>query len=144
MLASARSFCNLQRSASKSHARARFTPPRIRAILRLTRWLFGWYFGAISSILAVNLGVNGREERQARVERWAKLVESRGLSSLALPLLEMADAFGVLASQALLMVMPLAGGALGEGLEETADLLGNPELRGQLRTRLTRGYDGDD
>lgn len=87
-----------------------------------------------------DLDVNGRLNQQARVERWAERIESSGLSSLALPLLEMATAFGLLGGQILLVVGPLIGGTFGETAEQASDLLSDPGLLRRLRERLTEGY----
>jgi hypothetical protein len=92
----------------------------------------------------VNVDVNDRQEQQARMNRWAALIETSGLSSVALSLLETADAFGFLVRQAVLTVEPLLRGIASEGLEEPAHRLGSSEVRAQLRNRLTRGYSGDE
>jgi hypothetical protein len=83
--------------------------------------------------------VNGRQNQQVTVERWAEHIESTGLSSLALPVLELTAAFGVLGSQALLVLGPLIGGAFRERAEQASELLSDPELARQLRERLTEG-----
>jgi hypothetical protein len=78
------------------------------------------------------------------VDRWAKLIESSGLSSVALSLLEEGAAFGFLGRQALLAVEPLMRSVPGTGIEPTADRLGDPELWRQLRDRLIRGHSSDE
>jgi hypothetical protein len=99
-----------------------------------------WVGGSATSPIRFDLDVNGRLNQQAHVERWAERIESSGLSSLALPLLEMAAAFGVLGGQILLVVGPLIGGTFGETAEQASDLLSDPGLLRRLRERLTEGY----
>jgi hypothetical protein len=86
--------------------------------------------------------MNGRVNQRASVERWAERIESTGLSSLALPFLEVAAAFGLLGGQALLFFEPLIGGTLGETAEQASELLNDPELVSQLRERLIEGDRG--
>jgi len=73
-------------------------------------------------------------EGQAWVETWARRIETLGLSSVALALVEIAHAFGFLGSQALLMAQPLVTGIVNDAtLEQTAALLDSPELLDRLR-----------
>lgn len=81
--------------------------------------------------------MNGETERQAWVETWARRIEALGLVPLALPLVEIARAFGFLGSQALLLAQPLMAGIVNEtALEQAATLLDSPELLEQLRVHL--------
>jgi hypothetical protein len=95
-------------------------------------------------MLTPNLKVNGKREHQAQVDRWAQLIESSGLSVLALSVIEMVDTFGVLLDQAILAVEPLMRGVSTQGIEQTAHLLRDSEMRSQLRNRLTRGHSSDE
>jgi hypothetical protein len=81
--------------------------------------------------------LNGEIDWGTWIEEWAKRIEALGLSPLALALLHVAQAFGFLGSQALLIVQPLATGVVSETtFERTVALLESPELLGELRARL--------
>lgn len=81
--------------------------------------------------------MNGEEEQQSWIEAWARRVETLGLKPVALLLLEMAEAFGFLGSQALLVVQPLVSGfASNTAFERTMALLDSPELLDQFRVCL--------
>jgi len=85
--------------------------------------------------------VSGDAEQPAWSDAWVKRVarriEALGLSPVALPLLEIARAFGFLGSQVLLMTQPLLTGLVNdETLERTAAFLDHPELLDRLRARL--------
>lgn len=88
--------------------------------------------------------MNGKQEQQAEIDRWAKLIELRGLSPLALPLLDLADAFGFLVSHAFLAVEPLMRGTSVDTFGRPAALLSRPELRQQLRNRLAARHCDDE
>jgi hypothetical protein len=83
--------------------------------------------------------VNRKLNQWANVEQWAERIESIGLSSLALPFLELVAPIGFLGGQALLVVGPLIGGAFGETAEQASRILSDPALLRQLRERLTDG-----
>lgn len=78
------------------------------------------------------------------MDRWAELIESSGLSSVALSLLEGSAAFGFLGHQALLAVEPLMRGVSSKGTERATHHLDNPELWRQLKDRLIRGHSSDE
>lgn len=81
--------------------------------------------------------MNGEIEGQTWVKMWAKRIEALGLKPLALPLVEIARAFGFLGSQALLLAQPLVTGIVNETtLEQAAALLDSPELLERLRAYL--------
>jgi hypothetical protein len=81
--------------------------------------------------------VNGEEEQQSWIEPWARRVETLGLAPVALPLLEMAEAFGFLGSQVLLLIQPLMSGFVSNtAFERTVALLDSPELLDQFRVCL--------
>ena len=76
-------------------------------------------------------------EQHAWVETWAGRIEETGLSVVALPCLEIAHAFGLLGSQALLMVQPLMTGIVSDRtVDQAVALLENPELLEHLRMCL--------
>lgn len=76
-------------------------------------------------------------KQQEWIETWARRIETLGLSPVALPLLEIAHAFGFLGSQALLMAQPLASGFVDDSvLECAATLLDSPELLDRFRMCL--------
>ena len=78
-------------------------------------------------------------EQHVWVEAWARRIEALGLSPIALPLLDIAHAFGFLGSQALYMTQSLAAGIVNETtIEQAAVLLDNPELLEQLRISLEK------
>jgi len=81
--------------------------------------------------------VNSKTEQQTWVEAWARRIEALGLSPVALPLIEIAHAFGFLGSQALLMTQPLVTGIVNDAtLEQAMALLDSPELLDRLRVCL--------
>lgn len=81
--------------------------------------------------------MNSETEGQAWVETWAERIKALGLAPLALPLIEIACAFGAIGSQALLLAQPLMSGLLNETtFEQAASLLDNPELLERLRGHL--------
>jgi hypothetical protein len=81
--------------------------------------------------------LNGEIDRGTWIGEWAERIETLGLSPLALVLLHMAQAFGLLGSQALLIVQPLATGIVSETtFKRTVALLESPELLGELRAHL--------
>jgi hypothetical protein len=81
--------------------------------------------------------LNGKIDQGTWIEEWAARIEALGLSPLALSLLHVAQAFGFLGSQALLIVQPLTMGIVSETtFERTVALLESPDLRGELRARL--------
>jgi hypothetical protein len=81
--------------------------------------------------------VNGEQEQRSWIEAWARRVETLGLTPVALPLLEMAEAFGFLGSQVLLVIQPLVSGFVSNtGFERTVALLDSPELLDQFRVCL--------
>ena len=88
--------------------------------------------------------MNGKQAQKAEIDRWAKLIELRGLSSLALPLLDLADAFGFLVGHACLAVEPLIRGMSVDTFGQRASLLSRPELRQQLRDRLAARHCDDE
>ena len=76
-------------------------------------------------------------EQQVWVEAWARRIDALGLSSIVLPLVDIAHTFGFLGSQALLIAQPLASGIVNNGtIERTVALLDSPELLEQLRACL--------
>lgn len=76
-------------------------------------------------------------DQQAWVETWARHLDAIGLSLVALPLIEVAQALGFVGSQALLAVQPLMTGIVDDrGIARAVALLENPELLEQLRTSL--------
>ena len=95
----------------------------------------------MSSVFTFNVNVNGQQEREAQVDRWAELLESSGLSSVTLSLLEMSSAFGFLGQQVLLAIEPLMRGTPGNGI---AQLLGHPDFGRQLRDQLTKRHSSDE
>jgi len=94
--------------------------------------------------------MNGKRLRGAPINRWAEVIESRGLSTLALPFLEVLDALGFLAGQLCFMAEPLigtrsAGPRVQAGLiGEVSDLLPRPDACTDLRRRLGAGPQDDD
>jgi hypothetical protein len=83
------------------------------------------------------------QEQRAVVDRWAKAIESCGLSPLALSLLEMVDAFGFLGSQVLVAAEPLMRDITSREIDQTGHLLSQSELREALRNRLIGGHSND-
>lgn len=76
-------------------------------------------------------------QQQAWMKRWARRIETLGLSTVVLSLLEFAHAFGFLGSQALLIVQPLMTGIVSDvALDQAVALLGSPELLDRLRVCL--------
>lgn len=88
--------------------------------------------------------MNGKQEKQTQADRWAELIESNGLSSVALSLLEIVDTFGFLGHQALLALEPLVRDVSNKQIEQAAHLWGNSEVRAHLRNRLIRGHSSDE
>lgn len=81
--------------------------------------------------------VNTEMEQQAWIKAWARRIDALGLSSIALPLLNIACMYGFLGSQALLMAQPLAVGIVDDvTIERTVALLDSPELLKQLMVCL--------
>jgi hypothetical protein len=81
--------------------------------------------------------VSGDTEQHMWVETWARRIETLGLLPVALPLLDIAHAFGFLGSQALLMTQPLLTGMVNDAtIERTVALLDSPELLDRIRARL--------
>ena len=79
-------------------------------------------------------------ESIAWIESWAERIDRSGLSPIALPLLHIAETFGFLGSQALLIAQPLAAGIVNKATyERTVTLLDSPELLEQLRKHLENG-----
>ena len=71
------------------------------------------------------------------VRDWAERIQEHQLSFAAMPLLELARAFGVLAGQALLAVRPMLTGIVADAtLEQGAALLEHPELLDLLEAHL--------
>ena len=81
--------------------------------------------------------MNGEQEQRSWIEAWARRVKTLGLTSVALPLLEMAEAFGFLGSQVLLVIQPLVSGFVSNtAFERTVALLDSPVLLDQFRVCL--------
>ncbi len=77
------------------------------------------------------------EEDILQIEAWAQRVEAAGLMPIAVPLLELARAFGFLASQALLLSEPLLVGITSQSaVRQTAEWLEDPERVDRLLARL--------
>ena len=92
----------------------------------------------------LNLSVNGRQDQRAYVDRWAQLIESSGLCSLAFAILDVVDALGFLGQQALLVIEPLVREVSSREMDQAEHLLGNSDVRAQLRARLIRGRGSDE
>jgi hypothetical protein len=81
--------------------------------------------------------MHSEAEGQAWIETWAGHIQALGLATVALPLIEIARAFGFVGSQALLLAQPLISGVVSETtLEHTMTLLDSPELLERLRVCL--------
>ena len=81
--------------------------------------------------------VSRETDQQAWVETWARRIDALGLSSIILPLIDVAHAFGFLGSQALLIAQPLLSGIVSETtIERIATLLNDPESLERLKMRL--------
>lgn len=81
--------------------------------------------------------MNSEAEQLDWVDKLARYIESRGASSLALLLIEIARPLGFLGSQALLMTQPLLTGIIDNTTVEKATvLLDNPELLDRLSATL--------
>jgi hypothetical protein len=77
------------------------------------------------------------EEQKAWIAEWSRQIATAGLSPIAAPLLDVAQAFGFLGSQMLLLIQPLASeSALSSTLERITLLLDDPELLNLLQTHL--------
>ncbi len=82
------------------------------------------------------------EEQTAWVADWARQITASGLSPIAAPLLDVAQTFGFLGSQMLLLMQPLATyltteSALPSALDRITTLLDDPELLNLLQVHLT-------
>ncbi|MGD2104742.1 MAG: hypothetical protein PVJ55_06485 [Anaerolineae bacterium] len=80
--------------------------------------------------------MDSERELRAQVDHWAEWIESRGLSSVALPLLDVGDTFAFLVAQALLVAEPFVQDLPDGGLEQAKHLVRSPGLRRQLKDRL--------
>lgn len=80
-----------------------------------------------------------KTELQGWIDEWAERIEALNLSPIALPLLEIARAFGFLGGQVLFIVQPLVDDLVSAAaVERTAMLLNDPETLEQLSKRLER------
>ncbi|HEY74434.1 MAG TPA: hypothetical protein G4N99_14340 [Thermoflexia bacterium] len=76
-------------------------------------------------------------KQPAWVETWARRIETLGLSSMAIALVEIARPYGFLGSQALLMAQPLMTGIVdGARLDQVLTLLDDAETLERLKMRL--------
>jgi len=83
--------------------------------------------------------VSSEAERPAWIETWARRIETLGLSSVAIPLIEVTHAFGLVGSQVLLIAQPLVTTVINDGtLKRISALLDDPKLLEQLQVRLER------
>jgi hypothetical protein len=81
--------------------------------------------------------VSEEAESATWLENWAERIDRSGFSPIALPLLHIAEAFGFLGSQALLIAQPLAADIVNETTYERAvALLDDRELLERLRQHL--------
>lgn len=71
----------------------------------------------------------------ADMAEWAAAIERRGLTDLALPLLDVLQIWGFVGAQGLWMLAPF----LGQRLASFATILEQPELLQQFRQRLVEG-----
>lgn len=67
--------------------------------------------------------------------KWAAAIERRGLTDLALPLLDVLQVWGFVGAQGLWMLAPF----LGQRLAPLATMLEQPELLQQFRQHLAEG-----
>lgn len=81
--------------------------------------------------------MNSEAEQLDWVDKLAGRIEQRGVSSLALLLIEIARPFGFLGSQALIMAQPILTGIIDDkAVERATVLLDNPELLNRLSATL--------
>ena len=81
--------------------------------------------------------MNSETEQLEWVDKLATRIKDRGVSSLALLLIEIVRPFGFLGSQALLVTQPLLTGIVNDlTVEQATVLLDNPDLLNQLSTTL--------
>ena len=74
------------------------------------------------------------------VRDWAERVDQLGLAPLALPLLDLARAFGSMGAHVLLAAEPITRGLVsGPGVGRLATLLDQPKLIGEFGSHLRRG-----
>ena len=79
-------------------------------------------------------------EDESRVEILARRIETAGLTPVAIVLLEISRALGLLASQTLLIGEPLLSGLVDrDTLRETSDWLADPDRVEKLILRLETG-----
>ncbi len=77
------------------------------------------------------------QEQWAWIDEWAGRIAASGFAPVVLSLLEIARAFGVLGSQALLVAQPLLTGIVAETtVEQTMTLLESPQLLERLEMQL--------
>jgi len=76
-------------------------------------------------------------EQSAWIEMWARRIKALPLSSVALPLIEIACPFSLLGSHIFFMAQPLMTGAVDDAtLEQISALLDDPELLERLKVYL--------
>ncbi len=76
---------------------------------------------------------NPKLDQQKLIDRWARWVNHKGLTAVALPLLEVGRSLGFLGAQALLMAQPILGLMLdGNRVSSYVALLEDPKALGQL------------
>ena len=81
--------------------------------------------------------MNSEAEQSDWVNELARRIEQRGISSLALTLIEIIRPFGFLGSQALVMAQPLLTGIVDDTtVQQATILLDNPDLLNQLSATL--------
>jgi hypothetical protein len=79
-------------------------------------------------------------ENESRVEILAQRIETAGLTPVAIVLLEITRALGLLASQTLIIGEPLLSGLVNpDALRETSDWLADPDRVEELILRLEMG-----
>ena len=69
----------------------------------------------------------------AQLTRWANQLEARGLTSIAIPLLDVLQVWGFVGGQLLWMLAPLLGQST---LAPLAEVLEEPEALGELQAEL--------
>lgn len=75
-----------------------------------------------------------------KLEAWVRRIENTGWTPVVMPLLELARALGLVASQAILMGQPLFRGSASEAtLQEMSEWLANPDKVEQLIERFEQG-----
>ena len=73
----------------------------------------------------------------SKLEAWVRRVENAGWTPVVMPLLELARAFGLLASQVILIGQPLFRGSASEvTLQEMSEWLADPDKVEQLIERF--------